>query len=80
MARQIAPRLAGHRIRVHFGSRLPPDVKWGLKSIAQMENKSMSWVVEEVIIQYFGLKRPKYDPRYAPRSQKVVHFRKRRSA
>jgi hypothetical protein len=67
---RIAPRLAGGLCRETFGSRLAPDVKQGLRAIARAENKSMSWVVEQVIIEYFNLRRPKYDPRY----QNVVPF------
>jgi hypothetical protein len=59
-ARQCAPRLWGGRLRDPFGSRLPHAVKEGLRSIARSENKSMSWVVEEVLIDYFKLPRPKY--------------------
>lgn len=77
MARRIAPRLAGGMIRLNFGSRLAPDVKKGLKAIARLENKSMSWVVEEVIIEFFQLRRPKYDPRYKPQEEKVIHFSQR---
>lgn len=80
MARTIAPRLSGGLKRENFWSRLPPDVKRGLRSIARLESKSMSWVVEEVVIDYFGLRRPKYDPRYMPEPQKVVRMRRRRRA
>jgi len=58
--RIIAPRLANGDKRVGFGHGLPPHVKDGLRAIAAQENKSMSWVMEVVIIDYFGLKRPKY--------------------
>ena len=60
MPREIAPRLASGDSRVNFGHGLPEHIKEGLRSIAIHENKSMSWVMEEVIIRYFGLKRPKY--------------------
>jgi hypothetical protein len=55
-----APRLANGDSRVKDYGRLPSDVKEGLRDIARMEGKSMSWVKEEVILQFFGLKRPKY--------------------
>lgn len=58
--REIAPRLANGDIRVRLYGRLPEAVKEGLRGIAQRERKSMGWVIEEVIIDYFGLKRPKY--------------------
>lgn len=56
----IAPRLANGDSRVSFGHGLPEPIKEGLRAIAIHEHKSMSWVMEEVIIDYFGLKRPKY--------------------
>ena len=58
--RMIAPRLASGEKRVGFGHGLPPGVKAGLFAIAYKENKSLSWVVEQVLIDYFGLKQPKY--------------------
>lgn len=58
--RIIAPRLSNGDKRISFGHGLPPAVKEGLRAIAHRENKSMSWVMEEVIIDYFNLKRPKY--------------------
>lgn len=77
---QIAPRLAGGLVRENFGSRMAPDVKDGLRAIAKHERKSMSWVVEEIVIDYFGLRRPKYDPRYLPKKQKnVVEFKRKRA-
>lgn len=55
----IAPRLKGF-IREGFGSRLDPLVKEGLRAIAKKEKKSMSWVVEEVLIDYFHLRHNRY--------------------
>lgn len=60
MAKMIAPRLANGDSREGFGHGLPSAVKDGLKKIAKQENKSMSWVVEQVIIEYFHLRRPRY--------------------
>jgi hypothetical protein len=59
-ARQIALKLASGDSRVRDYGRLPEEIKEGLKEIAKLENKSMSRIKEEVIIDYFGLKRPKY--------------------
>ncbi len=59
-ARTIAPRLADGRKRVPDYGNLPPAIKEGLRKIARMEGKSMSWVKEEVIIRYFKLTRPEY--------------------
>ncbi len=58
--RQIALKLASGDSRVRDYGRLPEEIKEGLKEIAKLENKSMSRIKEEVIIDYFGLKRPKY--------------------
>lgn len=58
--RQIAPRLANGDPRERLYGRLPADIKYGLRRIARHENKSMTWVIEEVIIDYFRLDRPKY--------------------
>jgi hypothetical protein len=58
--RQIAPRLANGDIRVSLGHGLPPDIKEGLKLIAYREGRSLSWVLEQVLIHYFGLRRPEY--------------------
>ena len=58
--RRISPRLANGDSREPFGHGLPPEIKQGLRNIALHENKSMAWVVEEVIIDYFRLRRPKY--------------------
>lgn len=58
--KQIAPRLFSGHSRDPFGSRLPRSIKEGLRSIARSENKSMSWVMEEVVIDYFNLKHPRY--------------------
>jgi hypothetical protein len=56
----IAPRLFNGDSRAISFNRLPQAVKEGLSSIARQENKSVSWVLEEVIIDYFDLRRPKY--------------------
>jgi hypothetical protein len=58
--RIIAPRLANGERRESFGHGLPPQIKAGLRLIAKNENKSMSWVMEEVIIKYFRMKTPEY--------------------
>jgi hypothetical protein len=56
----IAPKLYGGVIRIKLYGRLAPAIKQGLRDIAKAERKSMSWVVEEVLIEYFGLRRPRY--------------------
>lgn len=57
---RIAPKLASGDSRVKDYGRLPAEIKEGLRDIARHERKSMSWVKEEIIIDYFGFKRPKY--------------------
>lgn len=63
MSKIIAPKLANGDCRVAFGHGLPENIKEGIRSIAKRENKSMSWVMEEVIIDYFGMRRPAYKRR-----------------
>lgn len=58
--REIAPRLESGESRVGFGHGLPEDIKEGLRAIAQEEGKSMSWVMERLIIRHFNLPRPVY--------------------
>lgn len=60
MRRIIAPRLASGECREPFGHGLPPGVKAGLRAIARRERQSMSWVLEQVIIDYFRLPKPDY--------------------
>lgn len=58
--REIAPRLAsGHARDLNYG-RLAPEIKEGLRAIARMERKSMSWVIEQVLTEFFQLKEPTY--------------------
>lgn len=58
--RIIAPRLASGDKRESIGHGLPPEIKQGIRYIARKENKSVSWVLEQIIIDYFGFKQPKY--------------------
>jgi hypothetical protein len=60
MPKTIAPRLFDGEKREGIGHGLPPAIKQGLKRIARSENKSVSWVLEQIIIEYFGFKKPKY--------------------
>lgn len=77
--RRIAPRLFGGAPRLHWGGRLPEHVKEGIRAIARRENKSMSWVMEEVVIEFFHLERPRYisDPEPAP---KVAQLSRKKAA
>lgn len=58
--RRIAPRLQNGDSRIPFGHGLPDSVKEGLRRIARSEKQSMSWVLEQVIIDYFDLRAPTY--------------------
>jgi hypothetical protein len=53
--RRHAPRLVDGLTRTRFYQRLDPVVKAGLRGIARAEQRSMSSVVEEVIIRFFHL-------------------------
>jgi hypothetical protein len=57
---------------------MPESIKEGLRDIAVAEGKSMSWVVETVVIDYFKLERPAY----VENNTKIiaVHGRFRRKA
>lgn len=59
-AKVIAPKLASGDSRVRDYGSLAEEIKEGIRAIAKAEGKSMSWVKEEVLIDYFNLKRPKY--------------------
>ena len=58
--RRIAPRLASGDPRDRLYNGLPPEVKKGLKLAAARENISVSWMLEQIIIDHFGLRRPLY--------------------
>lgn len=58
--REFSPRLASRDIRVKIRHGLPEEIKYGIQEIAKMENQTVSWVLEQSIIDYFGLKRPRY--------------------
>ena len=70
-----APLLADGLVRTRFWGRLDPLVKHGLKKIGREENRSMSSIVEEVIIRYFKLEHSRYLKRRL--SKNVVLFKKR---
>ena len=58
--RTISPRLKNDDSRIAIYHGLPEAVKEGLRSIANKERKSIAWVLEECIIDYFGLRKPSY--------------------
>jgi len=81
----IAPRFASGQARVGFGHGLPYEIKEGIRKIAWRHNKSMSWVMEEMIIKYFHLHRPEYlkpkakleAPKSKPATQDILKVRDR---
>jgi hypothetical protein len=56
--KQIAPRLADGGWRERMYSALPAAAKESVRAIARHENKSMSWVIEEIVYDVFKLRRP----------------------
>ena len=56
----IAPRLANGEKRISNTGGLPPAVKRALKVIAHSEKQSVSWVMEQMVIEYFGIICPTY--------------------
>ena len=50
--RHIAPRLASGEHRVPAGNALPPIVKYALSVIAEAQNQSRSWVIEQILIEW----------------------------
>jgi hypothetical protein len=54
LKKRIAPRLASGIPRDSIGHGLPPEIKEGLKAIAFKENESVSWILEKIIIKFFG--------------------------
>ena len=59
-SRIISPRLLSGDSRESIYHRLPAEIKAGLRHIAQNENESIGWVLEKVVIKYFGFRPPKY--------------------
>jgi hypothetical protein len=50
--RHIAPRLASGEKRIPAGNGLPPLLKFCLRDIAERENRSLSWVIESILIDW----------------------------
>ena len=50
--RRIAPRLASGEKRVPAGNGLPPIVKFALRQMADAEHRSMSYIVEEILVDW----------------------------
>lgn len=52
--RRFQPRIKGVS-RLQKPSGLLPVIEHGLQQIARMENKSISWVIAEIVSAYFNL-------------------------
>jgi hypothetical protein len=63
LKKEIAPRLFNGDSREAIAHGLPPGIKDGLRAIARREKKSVSWVLETIIIEHFGFRRPRYKER-----------------
>jgi len=44
-----------HDNRVDLSIKVHPDLKHGLMDLAKFERKSVSWIVETALAQYFGV-------------------------
>jgi hypothetical protein len=77
----IAPRLKSLEPRISIGHGLPSRVKEGIRSIARHENQSVSWVLEQIIIDYFGFEKPEYLERKNETNQRtrITAYRHRTS-
>lgn len=56
----IAPKLYDKSVRLKVHLAIPESVRYGLFNIAKGENKSVSWTIESVIYDYFGIKQPRF--------------------
>lgn len=50
--RRIAPRLTSGERRIASGNALPPMLKFALRVIAEQENRSLSWVIETILLDW----------------------------
>jgi len=58
--RTIAPRLADGRKRESCGHGLPPHIKQALKMRAYSNNMSLSWMLEQALVEFFRMRKPEY--------------------
>lgn len=66
--KQIAPRLVDD-FRDPVWMSMPSEYKEGLRAIAKMENKSVSWVVQEIMVDFCHTKLRIPLPRYLVRGK-----------
>ena len=57
---KISPRLLNGKIRDRLYGRLPSNIKEAIRWIAHKEKQSISWTIEQVVIEYFHLEEPEY--------------------
>ena len=74
--KHIAPRLRSGESREAWGGGLPEGIKYGLYMIARERRVSVSWLIEQIVIEYFELDRPAYvtrkpTPQEEARAQKA---------
>jgi hypothetical protein len=50
--RRIAPRLTSGERREPSGNAMPPLLKFALRVIAEQENRSLSWVIETILLDW----------------------------
>lgn len=48
--RRIAPRLASGESRIPSGNAMPPLLKFALRVLATQEGRSLSWLIETLLI------------------------------
>jgi len=64
MKRKYAARLLSKESRNRITQQLPPDVLDIVQTIARGEKKSVSWIVEQIIVDYLNLDKYMYkEPR-----------------
>lgn len=75
MSKKYAPRLMSRKVRARSSSRLPSEIKEYIHWYAKKNGCSMSWVMEQMVIDYFDLVVPRYiDNKEQRRNfKKVIH-------
>jgi predicted transcriptional regulator len=68
-ARRIAPRLRSGKSREALAHGIPEHIKAALKMIAASRNESVSWMLEQALVEYFGYDAPEYVERAATRPE-----------
>lgn len=70
--KKILPRLAGGEVREQLYSSLPEDYKAGIRAIAQDENASINWVVNEILLDWINEALRKHGRRRIPAPKYVT--------